>query len=783
MTSHKLKFALALLTLTLIIIMSLVLFWLFQLDQTVQRRLEGKKFASPVAFYSSPKKVFKGQKVPFNSLISTFKRMKYRARKPNDALAPGDYVVWYADECRLVLQHNFVEDTERCIGFKKLKPLENDVDSKPETLFVIAYGSLDIVYEVFAGNPPEPATVIELEPELFAQYYGEKPIIRTVVDLGDVPAICLNALLSIEDSQFLEHKGVSPSGIFRALIKNIKSGRFAQGGSTITQQLVKNYFLTPERTLKRKVKEMGMAFVLENRATKDEILETYLNVIYMGQLGSFEIRGYQAASEYYFGEKLENLELHQCALLAAIVNSPGLYNPFKNPERAARRKSKVLTQMITNNIIDIKEAQRAEAKPLPKAPFVTLKKPAHYFVESVRKEISNLGLDIESGLKVFTTLNVEAQTAAQNAVTKHLERLESWYKSLKEKADSGKHLEAALVAADPTTGFVEALVGGRNFRKSQFNRATQSRRQIGSIVKPLVYLSAFDQVDESGRDYNPFTLIPDEPFEVKYDGQTWSPKNYTGKFHGSVPMYYALQNSLNSATAQLGLRVGLGTVVENAHALGIQTELATLPSLTLGAVELSPFEVLQVYSTLARQGEYSKLTVLRRVEDLDGHVLYQHTPDREQVVEKKSAAKVLGMMEQVIYGGTGRGVRKRGFLHPAAGKTGTTSDTRDAWFGGFTPLQAAVAWVGYDDNSSHGLTGASGALPIWTEYMKSFASQFPPIEFDWPEGTEVRAIDVETQIALGVPSDDEKNPIKPIRLVFDSDDDSNFFTGEDLEDQ
>ncbi len=751
---------------TLVIILGVTFVWFFQLDKTISERLKAKKFTSPVEYYSNPEKVFKGQKIKEDHILQILNRLNYRQRKPKQAISPGDYVRWNADLCQEKLQREFIRDTEHCLAFKRLGILD-ELDTK---IHVIAFGANDIVYEVYSGNPPQPKTVIELEPEMFAQYYGDKPIWRRVIDLGETPALCLNGLLAIEDSQFLEHQGVSATGIFRALIRNIRSGRIAQGGSTITQQLVKNYFLTSERTIKRKVTEMAMAFLLENRATKDEILETYLNVIYMGQLGPFEIRGYGAASKYYFGIPIEDLNLPQCALLAAIVNSPGLYNPFRHPERAKSRRKKVLDRMVELEIISQFDARSAYEAPLPKSSKFALREPAPYFVEAVRAQVSELGVNTENGLKIFTTLNIQAQKAAQKAVTSGIEKLESWYKSLKKKKEEGKELQGALISADPTTGFVEALVGGKRFKLSQFNRATQSKRQIGSIIKPVVYLSALETVTDNGRPFDPFTLLDDSRFTVEYEGQSWSPRNYEGKHYDMVPMFFALKSSLNSATARLGLKAGLDEVVETAHALGLRnSKIQALPSLTLGAVELSPKEVLQVYTTISRMGLHTPLTLIRRLETFDGDVVYRHVVDPLPVVDPQATAVLVGMMKQVIENGTGALARKLGFTHPAAGKTGTTSDTKDAWFSGFTPLHTTTVWVGYDDNTPHGLTGATGALPIWTEYMKAYASQFPPIDFTLPEGVEKRSVDIATQVALGIP-DDPKKPIESIELIFKTQD-------------
>ena len=756
MKNRRLKVAFFASALTLLIMLVTVVIWFYQLDKTIQTKFEGKRFAPPVEIYSGPERIFKGQKLNYRALIQTLERLEFRKRETEQPLGDKDYVEWDGYYCKRILQDFFLEDTEKCLGLKFTNRFE-DLSSQ---VHVIAFGANNIVFEVYSGNPPIPVTVIEVLPEMVAQYYGDKPIFRQIIELGDTPAICLNAVLAIEDADFLDHKGVSATGIFRAFIKNIQSGRIAQGGSTITQQLVKNYFLNPERTIKRKVTEIAMAFLIENRISKDEILETYLNLIYMGQIGPFQIRGYQSASKYYFGKPIGDLKLPECALLAAVVNSPGLYSPFRNPDKAKARRDKVL------KIINDFQAKSARSYPLPESPNVILKDPAPFFMEAVRQKLGELEIDASEGLRVFTTMNIQAQEAAQKAVTEGVENLESWYKSLKKKKDEdNKVLEGALVAADPTTGYIEAMVGGRNYKRSQFNRAVQSRRQIGSIIKPAIYLAALELGTDNGRPYTPITLLDDTKFTHSYEGQRWSPSNYEKRYFDMVPMYYALSHSLNSATARLGLGLGIEEVVESLRALGLKKTPAHLPSLTLGAIELSPMNVLQIYTTLSALGVRRELTFLRRVETLTGDELYQHKIEGEQIIKRETVAQLVGMMKQVFVNGTAQAAEKLGFQRPAAGKTGTTSDTKDAWFAGFTPLHTAVAWVGYDDNTPHGLTGASGALPIWTRYMNSYMKQFPPLDFNWPEGIEEREIDVTTQKALGVPEDPDK-PLQTIELIF-----------------
>ncbi len=639
-------------------------------------------------------------------------------------------------------------------------------DEHSNTVQIVAFGENgQTVVATFRGTRPLPADSVILEPELFAQYYGDRPILREEVPLGYTPADCLNGLLAVEDVNFLEHSGVSVTGIARALISALRSGHLTQGGSTITQQLVKNYFLSDERTLRRKLTEMAMALLLEGRFNKDKILETYINTIYMGQNGVFEVRGWGSAARHYFGADLRDLNLPQCALLVAVLNGPGVYDPFSKADKALKRRTKVLDDMLKHGFIDEAKATAAKAAPLPSKPERGLSEPAPYFVQTVRRQLKDKGIDESEGLRIYTTLNLRAQEAAYQAVRQGLEKLETNYPVVKKLKGQGKNLEAILLASDPITGQVQALVGGRGFKTSPFNRAFDSHRQVGSVMKPIVFLTALEKVDQNGNPYTPVTILKDEEFTHKYQGQKWSPHNYDGKFNGDVPMFFALKESLNAATASLGLAVGLSDVVDVARRMGIQSKIDAFPALSLGAFELYPWEVLQAYGTLARLGEMTPITFLLRVESLGGDLYYQHEPKTEQAVAPDIAAELVGIMKQTLISGTARSVTLSGFKHPAAGKTGTTNDKKDAWFAGFTPNHTAVVWVGYDDNTSHHLTGASGAVPIWTQYMKNYGASFPSEDFHWPEGTEVITVTPEQQAALGVPIKAGETPA-PVQLVF-----------------
>ena len=744
-------------TLAIIVILSAALVvWLFQLDREIAKRFAEKRFAPPVEFYSAPETITAGSIIAPTYFTSILQREHFRRRDFGQALQVGDYSAWTPEQCRSLIP-GLNETLVSCLAFRPL----TSQDGHAADVSLLAFDGGGLVMGTWYGSPLQIASSVTLDPELFAQYYGDKPTLRHVVSLGDAPANCLQALLATEDSHFLEHNGVSITGLFRAFLKDLRSGHFEQGGSTITQQLVKNYFLTQERTFRRKLKEFAMAILVEKHASKDDILETYINLIYLGQNGSFEIRGFGAAAEHYFGSDLRDLTLPQCALLTAMIASPGQYNPVQHPDKALARRSFVLDRMLSLGWINPDDARAAKATPLPIPPQRSLSEPAPYFVSAVRKELQDRKIDTTEGLKVYTTLNLRAQEAAHKAVREGLDKIESSNKQVKKIKATGKNLEAVLISADPVSGDIQAVVGGRSFNATQFNRAVEMHRQVGSIMKPLVYLTALDARTPEGTPYTPLTVLKDAPFTHEYQGQSWSPKNYDNEYFGNVPMFFALKESLNAATASLGLSIGLDSIIDTARRLGITSHLEAFPALTLGAFELYPREVLQVYATFAQLGRSTPLTLIRELQDSNGATKWARDSKSDVLIDPATASVLVGMMKQTLLNGTARSATMNGFTHPAAGKTGTTNDKKDAWFGGYTPYHVAIVWVGYDDNTPHGLTGASGAVPIWTQYMKDYGASFPAADFAWAAGTEIRDIPVEQIKAWNLPPRVEQ----PVHLV------------------
>ena len=471
--------------------------WLYSLDRQITERLAQGRFAPAVEFYAAPSMIRPGYDLPSGFMEDFFRRRRFTSRGFKKTIDEGEFSIWNSEQCASVLT-DLADDLGRCVAFRNARPLPSE-EPMSEPLQVVAFASDNrTVLATYSGTPLVRANSVVLEPELFAQYYGDRPILREEVPLSNAPAQCLNALLAIEDSQFLEHGGVSVSSLARAAWSILRNRRVTQGGSTLTQQTVKNFFLTEERTLARKIPEFFMALLLEGRLDKDKILEIYINTIYMGQNGVFELRGFGSASRYYFGKDLQDLDIPQCALLAAVLNSPGLYDPFNKKENAIKRRERVLNRMHELKFIEDDELKSALEAPLPERTNRGLTEPAPYFVQTVRRILDDKGIDTSEGLRIYTTLDLRAQEAAFQAVRAGLERLESKDKKIIKIKESGKNLEAVLLASDPATGYVQALVGGRGFKRSPYNRAFDSMRQVGSVMKPFVYLAALEALDPEG---------------------------------------------------------------------------------------------------------------------------------------------------------------------------------------------------------------------------------------------------------------------------------------------
>lgn len=728
----RLKIILAVFTIIATLLIISVASAFFSLGNQMDETLRERRFLQPTEFFAEGPVFLPRSLIQPGQVEQRFEELLYRRREVHQVLLPGDYFRGSRTECEARAGGALDERTAGCFVFVR-RNIGPDAVAQ-ETAWIV-HAEDGLILNLAKGTPPLEINELRLEPVRFAQYLGSDPLMQERAALGEIPPACLNAVIAIEDQKFLEHGGFSVTGILRAVVTNLSEGRKAQGGSTITQQLVKNYFLTSEKSFRRKIRELIMSIMLETRFTKDEILETYLNEIYLGQNGPFRVHGYGSASRYYFSRPVSDLSVGDCALLAAIINNPGRYNPWRNPENASQRRQIVLSKMLELRMISPEDSELAKKEKLPSKPGRTLAtETAPYFIDAVRKQMKALDLPLE-GARIHTSLDLEAQQAAQEAVQGHLNRLEKTNAYIRGRKEKGQGLEGMVLSGDPRTGLIRVAVGGRNFRMTQFNRAVDSRRQVGSVMKPFVFMAALGQERDDGRPFTPISILSDEKKNFRYEGQSWTPSNYDNRFFGQVPMFFALKNSLNAATASLGMEVGLDKIIETARLAGVTSPIKSVPSLTLGAFEMTPREVLSASMTFASLGNRPELSFIRRVESGAGDVLFEHDPNPEMAFDAIQTSVLVGMMKQVLLSGSGRGATLSGFTHPAAGKTGTTNNNRDTWFMGFTPHVAAVVWVGYDDGSATRLTGASGSVPVWTEYMKKVATRFPPDDFPWPKGT------------------------------------------------
>jgi penicillin-binding protein 1B len=619
--------------------------------------------------------------------------------------------------------------------------------------------------KIYAGS--------EEQPELITNFFDASRTKRRLVEFDEIPAPLVRAVLAGEDRVFYSHYGVHPKRIAGAFLSNMKKNGRVQGGSTITQQLARNLFLTREPTLRRKVSEALIAVILESRLSKEQIFTMYANEIYLGHRDSFAIHGFAEASKAYFGKELADLTLHEAAMLAGIIPAPNAYSPVDHPDRALTRRNKILKIMLDTGEIGHEEYETARQAKLEIAPTLDPVE-GHYLVDYIREELSRdfpQETLMNGGLSVHTTVDLELQKAALEAVANGLALVEKQLakkKSKKAAADAAQEPspQAGLIALDPRTGEIKAMVGGTHYGATQYNRVTRALRQPGSIFKPFVYAAALEtavsgfahvQLNPLDRDsaamITPVTTLLDEPTEFAAFGGPYTPKNYGGQYHGIVTLRRAFQSSMNIPTVMLAQAIGFGRVAAFARRLGMNPRIQGYPSVALGAFEVTPLEIAGAYTAFANGGVRVQPHAIRKVVSEDGYISRDYTPQRQQVLSPQIAYLMTHLMEGAINYGTGAGVRSRGFTLPAAGKTGTS---RDGWFAGYTKDLLVIAWVGYDDGRDLKIEGAKSALPIWAEFMKKAYALHPPqdrkqMHFRPPSGIEIASIDKAT-LLRGDPS-------------------------------
>ncbi len=614
-------------------------------------------------------------------------------------------------------------------------------------VFLIGGGAIAL-YFTLIFDLPRLTTLKDYQPYVVTEVYSDDDVLigeffierRIVTPLAQMPNLLVKAFVAAEDARFFEHQGIDYWRILGAAFRNIEALEVVQGGSTITQQIAKSFFLTPEKSFTRKLKEAILAQRIERYLTKNEILYLYLNQIYLGE-GAY---GVAAAAKTYFGKSVKDLTLAECALIAGLPPAPNNLSPLRHPKKARERQLYVLNRMIERDLITPVQAIKAgaeEVKLRPRGPKGYLEAP--YAVEQVRMYVEEkYGKDLlyKGGLKIHTTLNFRMQQAAQKAVTKGVEEFEA-----REGKGKGKgQVQGALLALDPQTGYILAMVGGRDFAASQFNRATQAKRQAGSAFKPIVYAAALD------KGFTPSTVIVDEPFSyIDVPGkEPWEPQNFDREFWGPITLRKALTFSRNVVTVKIAQSIGIDYLIQYAHNLGIKSKLEPNLSLALGAANVSLLEMTTAFGVFAAQGYRAESILITRIVDKDSNVLEEVEPSAIEVIPPQTSYLITSLMQSVIQEGTGQ--RAKALGRPAAGKTGTTNDMRDAWFLGFIPHQlVAGAWMGYDIEKPLGTreTGAVAALPIWLEFMKEAVSGQAVEDFRVPEGI----VFVKTDPATGEP--------------------------------
>ena len=692
------------LLIVIIAAMVLLALYLVKLDRTITHKFEGKRWDIPAKVYSQPLELYQGANVDTDTMKKWLELLNYQSNKAYDRT--GTY--HKSGNTYFIHTRGFTYSA-------------NDVDKEQVIKITIAGNKIESVQ----STQPAKTGIIRLEPVNIGGIYPDSNEDRMVVTLDQVPQPLIDALIATEDRGFYEHKGVSIRGIARAVLNNFTGGP-RQGGSTITQQLIKNFYLNSDRTMKRKANEALMAVLLELHYSKDEILQTYLNEIYLGQNGNRSINGFGLASQFYFDKPLKELRLDQQALLVGMAKGPSVYNPRRHPNDSTARRNTVLNNMLAVGKISQEEYEKAIEKPLDVADKpVEGKSQFPDFLDIVKRELNKVYYsdDLKNeGLIIISTLDPIAQLAADKAVERKLGEL-------RRRGSKTKDLQGALVSANPETGELVAVVGsGSEF--TGFNRAVDAKRQVGSLLKPIIYMTAL----ESGR-YNLASSVDDSPITVNLsDGTEWNPKNYDNRDHGYVPFTTALSQSYNHSAVRLGMEFGVNTFAKQLQRMGVKEKIPTYPSALLGSVNLSPMDMLGVYQVFATGGFRTPIHSIRSVIDDRGHILQRTGLNTQRSIPPETNFLINYALQDVVKNGTAKRIQSLGSNLNLAGKTGTTNDYRDAWFAGYSGNYVSVVWVGRDDNKPIGLSGGSGALPVWVDYMNRL--KLTPVALPEPEGIE-----------------------------------------------
>ena len=680
---------------------AVLLFVGIYLDSVVKERFEGQLFELPTVVYARILNLNPGENITIQELRNELDVLNYR--KVSQPRYPGEYS---SSSTRIELIR---------------RPFEFADGPEPDRHVMLHFSDSGL-QRIQSLESRGDLGYLRLEPKMLGMLEKDQDEQRLFLRRDQFPEILVDALLATEDRDFYQHDGVSPLAIARAMVANIKAGRTVQGGSTLTQQLAKNLFLTRDKTLWRKVREAYIALILDYRYSKDRILEAYLNEVYLGQSGGEAIHGFGLASRYYFGQPIQELRIDQLAMLVGMVKGPSYYNPIRYPERTKERRDLVLRLLMQQNMLTSEQYEQAVSRSLDtqSKPRIASRQPAYFQQLSIElKEKVGERFKAETGLRVFTSLDPVSQSKMEQAIAKKIPELAK---------RGGKELEAAAVAVDRHSGEIRAMVGGKRVGYEGFNRALNASRPIGSLVKPAIYLTALEQPEK----YNLGTTLHDTPLSLKSSkGNVWTPRNYDRKYRGDVPLYIALAKSLNVPTVRLGMTLGIPEVSDTLERLGVnKDEIRPVPSMFLGSFSLTPFEVAQMYQTLTNSGKRAKLTALRSVMDMEGNVLYQSLPRSSRAVDEQAAWLTTYAMKQGVAQGTGRFLQSQFGWAALAGKTGTSNDNRDSWFVGVDGREVTTIWLGRDDNKPVHLTGSSGALRVYAEYLKQRIPE--RLELPWP---------------------------------------------------
>ncbi|EKO3417183.1 penicillin-binding protein 1B [Vibrio fluvialis] len=673
------------------------------LDSMIKQRFEGQLFELPTVVYARILTLEPGSDISIKQMRNELDVLNYR--KVSQPRYAGEYS---ASSTRIELIR---------------RPFEFADGPEPDRHVMLIFDDNGL-NRIQSLEKRGDLGYLRIEPKMLGMLEKDTQEQRLFLRREQFPEVMIDALLTTEDRNFYQHDGVSPMAIARAMVANLKAGRTVQGGSTLTQQLAKNIFLSSDRTLWRKLREAYMALIIDYRYSKDRILEAYLNEVYLGQNGKEAVHGFGLASRLYFGQPLQDLRIDQLALLVGMVKGPSYYNPMRYPERAKERRDLVLKLMMDQDILTAKQYEQAVTRPLDvqKQARIASRQPAYFQQLSIElKQKLGDAFKSDTGLRVFTSLDPVSQAKLEEAVENQVPIL---------ARTAGNDLEAAAIAVDRHSGEIRAMVGGKRTGYDGFNRALNASRPIGSLVKPAVYLTALAQPEK----YNLATTLMDKPITLQgSEGNVWTPRNFDRQFRGEVPLYLALAKSLNVPTVQLGMQLGIENVTKTLEKLGVsRDEIRPVPSMFLGSFSLTPYQVAQMFQTVTNSGKKAPLSALRSVLDLDGNVLYESIPKVSQAVDQQAAWLTTYAMKRGVLEGTGRYLNSQFGWAALAGKTGTSSDSRDSWFVGVDGREVTTIWLGRDDNQPTKLTGSSGALRVYADYLRYRIPE--KLVLPWPQG-------------------------------------------------